>query len=71
MHSRLREFVREAGLDDFDFPIEDWDNIPLQIFAELIIMECMSACIADVADPRDTVELGCAKKIKKHFRVEE
>jgi hypothetical protein len=33
-------------------------------FAELIINACLGACIADIADPRDTVELKCAKKIK-------
>ena len=41
----------------------------LEKFSELIIMECISACIADIADPRDTVELKCAKKIKEHFGV--
>lgn len=33
-------------------------------FAELIINACLGACIVDIADPRDTVELKCAKKIK-------
>jgi hypothetical protein len=40
-------------------------------FSNLIIDECIRACIADLSDPRDTVELKCAKKIKKHFSVEE
>lgn len=39
-------------------------------FAELIVRECMSVCIDDIADPRDTAELKCAKKIKQHFGVE-
>ena len=39
-------------------------------FAELIVKECMSVCIDDIADPRDTTELKCAKKIKHHFGVE-
>ena len=38
-------------------------------FTELIVKECFGACIADIADPRDTVELKCAKKIKEHFGV--
>ena len=40
MNERLRELVRQAGLDDSDFPIEDWDNVPLAKFAELIVREC-------------------------------
>jgi hypothetical protein len=71
MNERLRELVRQAGLDDADFPIENWDNIPLSKFAELIVRECIQVCIADIADPRDTIEQKCAKKIKEHFGVEE
>ena len=40
MHKRIRELVRQAGLDDADFPIENWDNVPLAKFAELIVQEC-------------------------------
>ena len=39
MNERIRELAREAGLDDPDFPIEDWDNVPLAKFAELIIKD--------------------------------
>ena len=39
MNERIRELVRAAGLDDPDFPIEDWDNVPLAKFAELIIKD--------------------------------
>ena len=41
MNERIRELVRQAGLDDADFPIENWDNVPLAKFAELIVKECM------------------------------
>ena len=41
MNERIRELVRQAGLDDADFPIEDWDNVPLAKFAQLIVTECM------------------------------
>jgi hypothetical protein len=41
MNERIRELVRQAGLDDADFPIENWDNVPLAKFAELIVEECM------------------------------
>jgi len=44
-------------------------NFDKEKFAELIIKECIHACIADIADPRDTIELRCAKKIKEHFGV--
>ena len=40
MNERIQELAREAGLDDPDFPIEDWDNVPLAKFAELIVREC-------------------------------
>jgi len=39
-------------------------TLELEKFAELVIKDCLGACIADVADPRNTVELKCAKKIK-------
>jgi hypothetical protein len=42
MNERIRELVRQAGLDDADFPIENWDNVPLAKFAELIVQECVS-----------------------------
>jgi hypothetical protein len=44
MNERIRELVRQAGLDDADFPIENWDNVPLAKFAELIVAECMFQC---------------------------
>ena len=42
MNERIRQIVREAGLDDDEFPIENWDNVPLAKFAELIVRECIS-----------------------------
>ena len=49
MNPIIRKLVVESGLDDIDFPIEDWDNVPLakfaeltfRQFAELIICECI------------------------------
>ena len=41
MNERIRQLVRQAGLDDADFPIENWDNVPLAKFAQLIIEECV------------------------------
>jgi len=42
MNERIRELVGQAGLDNPDFPVEDWDDVPLTKFAELIIEECMA-----------------------------
>ena len=36
-------------------------------FAELLVRECATVCINELADPRDTVEQKCAAKIIKHF----
>ena len=68
MHKRIRELVRQAGLDDADFPIENWDNVPLAKFAELIVREC-----AGIVDNygRWILYDKLAVKIKKDFGVEE
>ncbi len=39
MNERIRELVRQAGLDDSVFPIENWVNVPLEKFAQLIVQE--------------------------------
>jgi len=67
MNERIRELVRQAGLDDADFPIENWDNVPLAKFAELIVQEC--AKIADVADENECEWIG--GNILTHFGVKE
>ena len=64
MHKRIRELVRQAGLDDADFPIENWDNVPLAKFAELIVGECMSNLYLHGYD-------DARQQIKQHFGVEE
>jgi hypothetical protein len=72
MNERIRQLVRQAGLDDADFPIENWDNVPLAKFAELIVKEC-----ADVAKwwTPETEECEYSwlihNKIKQHFGVKE
>ena len=60
MNERLRDLVRQSGLDDADFPIEDWDNVPLAKFAELIVRECAEICL----------EANDHKNILQHFGVE-
>jgi hypothetical protein len=66
MNERIRELVRQAGLDDADFPIENWDNVPLAKFAELIVRECMKVSNRSLSK----YELP-SDKIAEHFGVEE
>jgi len=75
MNERIRELVRQAGLDDADFPIENWDNVPLAKFAELIVKECANHCDL-LLDHKISSEWSrgthdCSRAIKKHFGVEE
>ena len=74
MNERLRELVRQAGLDDGDFLIEDWDNVPLAKFAELIVRECAQVSEDDITDGdaccTNTAD-RIARQIKQHFGVEE
>ena len=78
MNERINQFRLEAGISRLhDEPkfmvavskegtvIEPLDG--LEKFAELIVRECATVCINELADPRDTVEQKCAAKIIKHF----
>ena len=40
MNKRIKELVKEAGLDDPMCPIDEYDNTELEKFAELIVREC-------------------------------
>ena len=78
MNERIRELVRQAGLNDADFPIENWDNVPLEKFAQLILQECLTICQHNAEDDDDQFDLGRVHQakeithlIKKHFGVEE
>ena len=74
MNERIRELVRQAGLDDADFPVENWDNVPLEKFAELIVRECLEQ--VDKVDNMledDKEKVGVAwvgLAIAKYFGVE-
>jgi exo-beta-1,3-glucanase (GH17 family) len=79
MNERIRQLVRQAGLDDADFPIENWDNVPLAKFAELIVQECISvintkAAEVPVEDEYERMwKMGtefAVYQIEKHFGVE-
>jgi hypothetical protein len=66
MNERIRELVRQAGLDDADFPIENWDNVPLAKFAELIVREC--ALTAGLMEHEGRKNIGA--QILNNFGVE-
>ena len=73
MNERIRQLVRQAGLDDADFPIENWDNVPLAKFAQLIVRECMDVCYRTDTEyeghkVKPTV---IASKVAEHFGVKE
>jgi hypothetical protein len=55
MNERIRELATQAGYKDFDYAII------AHKFAELIVRECANQCLS----------LDDARKIKKHFGVEE
>ena len=65
MNERIRELVRQAGLDDADFPIEDWDNVPLARYTELIVREC-----ADIASMNQFQWHSAGGYVLKHFGIE-
>ena len=76
MNKRIRELVRQSGLDDADFPIENWDNVPLAKFAELILIEVTD--ILSTYRGKMVFEDGAEYNyehpiiaIRKHFGVEE
>ena len=78
MNERIRELVRQAGLDDADFPIENWDNVPLAKFAELIVRECMRMCevtemsfVTHDCDVEASGAITVKQFIAEHFGVEE
>ena len=67
MNEQLRKLVRESGLDDPDFPIEDWDNVPLAKFAVSIVRQCAGI---NLTSPFLDGEFH-AREVLEHFGVEE
>lgn len=80
MNHRIKQLALEAfqpindiaseGIADRHTFDQAWFQSYNQKFAELLIRECMHLCVLEQADPRDTVEMGCALRIKKHFEVD-
>ena len=67
MNERIKELARQSGLIQYDTDSKTQDA---ERFAELLIKECATICVQELADPRDSVELKCAKRILSHFGVE-
>ena len=78
MNERIRQLAEQAGATvvtthGMEHVVDGCYVIGparLEKFAELIIDQCVRACVEDIADPRDTIELQCAQKIKRKFGVE-
>ena len=70
MNAILKQLADEAGADIWGDQVMASRHFDIEKFAELIIDQCVRACVEDVADPRETVELQCAQKIKLKFGVE-
>ena len=72
MNERIKELEKQCWSHRVEGALVDGNlHFYTKKFAELIVKECIHACVADIADPRDTIELKCAKKIKEHFGIEE
>lgn len=74
MNERIREFVKQAQLDDPMCPIDEWDNPELEKFAQLIVQECLD--VVESRRSRGTVEVckqeckAVMAEIKHHFGIE-
>jgi hypothetical protein len=71
MNERIKQLVKQAGLDDDMFPIDEWDNPELEKFAELIVRECMSVADLPKNSSGQWDHLESSEVIAKHFGVEE
>jgi len=72
MNAMLKELAEQAGATVRERSgWTDYGTLTLDVekFAELIIYKCVRACVENVADPRDTIELQCAQKIKLTFGI--
>ena len=66
MNERIRELVVQAGLDDADFPIENWDNVPLAKFAELIVAECAMVIERNLFQG---IGWNTSRAVRRHFGI--
>ena len=72
MNKKIKELARKAGLEDQVTPFDEFENLELQAFAELVIWECISTCerLQDDLDRQNwPTPYECAKAIKEHFGI--
>ena len=69
MTEKLKELL-SPKLIEWGAGSDDNFSEELEKFAELIIKECVRACIQENPDPRDSIELQCANRILKRFGIE-
>ncbi len=69
MNERIRELAEQA-LFESDFDDEQNIKITMDIFAELIVRECVTIC-NDTNDASYLNGVIAGRKIKQHFGVEE
>jgi hypothetical protein len=72
MNKRIKELARESGLLHYN---PDKQPNKLEMFAELIIKECVEVCYEVNREYEDedvyASAIWCAHEIHKHFGVEE
>ena len=59
--------LRVNGYNEVDWMFAVDLKNAMEEFAKLIAKECMRVCIEENPDPRDSVELQCANRIKNYF----
>jgi hypothetical protein len=76
MNAILKELVDEASkyaynaTKDYSGDEPSWFmDYYTEKLAELIVLRCARSCVENIADPRDTIELQCAQKIKLTFGI--
>jgi hypothetical protein len=75
MNGRIRELMEEAIRFRLDVDSKEYEAQvspeDLEVFAELIVRECMSVCKSRVGNSDyNTGRMWCASDIKEHFGVE-
>ena len=72
MDEKIKELARKAGLEDQVTPFDEFDNLELQAFAELIIEECIDVVSASDPSPKTIVHepyRAIMNNIVEHFGI--
>ena len=76
MNERIKELAVEAGYEKDMFGVGHWDMPECKKFAELIIQECVQACMNEGASYEEKAAGAYQSNlyvtaIKQHFKLEE